>query len=90
MGLFFGSERNIAYKVKKDTRVDISHQTIENWILEYETPNNNFKTTYSSYYIFDVEWVKLKAFGTTDSLYSTVNRILLLLMKYTLKRILRT
>jgi len=29
VGLFFGSVRNIAYKVKKDTGVDISHQTIE-------------------------------------------------------------
>ncbi|CEL25125.1 hypothetical protein [Methanobacterium formicicum] len=60
MGLFFGSVRNIAYKVKKDTGVDISHQTIENWILEYENPNNNFKTSYSGYYIFDVEWTKIK------------------------------
>ncbi len=28
VGLFFGSVRNIAYRVKKDTGVDISHQTI--------------------------------------------------------------
>jgi len=32
-GLFFGSVRKIAYKVKKDTGIDISHTTIENWIL---------------------------------------------------------
>ena len=32
-GLFFGSIRKIAYKVKKDTGIDISHTTIENWIL---------------------------------------------------------
>jgi len=36
MGLFFGSVRKIAYKVKKDTGIDISHTTIENWILETE------------------------------------------------------
>jgi intein-encoded DNA endonuclease-like protein len=37
-GLFFGSIRKIAYKVKKDTGIDISHTTIENWILGYENP----------------------------------------------------
>jgi len=36
VGLFFGSVRNVAYKVKKDTAVNISQQTIENWILEYK------------------------------------------------------
>lgn len=36
VGLFFGSVRKIAYKVKKDTGIDISHTTIENWILETE------------------------------------------------------
>jgi hypothetical protein len=60
VGLFFGSVRNVAYKVKKDTGVNISQQTIENWILEYKTQNKNFKNLYSGYYIFDVEWVKIK------------------------------
>ena len=60
VGLFFGSVRNVAYKVKKDTGVDISHQTIENWILEYENQNKECKDSYSGYYIFDVEWVKIK------------------------------
>ena len=36
VGLFFGSVRNVAYKVKEDTGVNISRQTIENWILDYK------------------------------------------------------
>ncbi|MBU4535825.1 MAG: hypothetical protein KKF16_08410 [Euryarchaeota archaeon] len=59
VGLFFGSVRNVAYKVKKDTGVNISQQTIENWILEYEKENKESKNSYSGYYIFDVEWVKI-------------------------------
>jgi len=60
VGLFFGSVRNIAYKVKKDTGIHISHQTIENWILEYKKENKESKNRYSGYYIFDVEWVKIR------------------------------
>jgi hypothetical protein len=30
IALFYGSLRNVVYKVKKDTEVDVSHQTIEN------------------------------------------------------------
>ena len=60
VGLFFGSVRNVAYKVKKDTGVDISQQTIENWILEYKNDNKEVNNLYSGYYIFDVEWVKIK------------------------------
>ena len=59
VGLFFGSVRNIAYKVQKDTRVSVSQQTIENWILEYEKENKECSNLYSGYYIFDVEWVKI-------------------------------
>jgi transposase-like protein len=58
-GLFFGSIRKIAYKIKKDTGISISRQTIENWILGYETPKTGTKNRYSGYYIFDVEWIKL-------------------------------
>ena len=60
VGLFFGSVRNVAYKVKKDTGVNISQQTIENWILEYKNENKEFNNLYSGYYIFDVEWIKIK------------------------------
>ncbi len=60
VGLFFGSVRSIAYKVKKDTGVNISQQTIENWILGYKNHKNESKNRYSGYYIFDVEWVKIK------------------------------
>jgi hypothetical protein len=60
VGLFFGSVRNIAYKVKKDTGVNISQQTIENWILDYKNDNKESEDRYSGYYIFDVEWIKIK------------------------------
>ena len=60
-GLFFGSIRKIAYKVKKDTGISISRQTIENWILGYEIPKKEIKNRYSGYYIFDVEWIKLNS-----------------------------
>ena len=61
-GLFFGSIRKIAYKIKKDTEVSVSRQTIENWILGYEIPKKEVKNRYSGYYIFDVEWIKLNGF----------------------------
>jgi hypothetical protein len=51
---------NVAYKCKKDTGVNISQQTIENWILGYKNQNKEFKNLYSGYYIFDVEWIKIK------------------------------
>ena len=60
VGLFFGSVRNVTYKVKKDTGVNISQQTIENWILGYENQNKELNNLYSGYYIFDVEWIKIK------------------------------
>jgi MULE transposase domain. len=57
-----GSIRKIAYKIKKDTEVSVSRQTIENWILGYEIPKKEVKNLYSGYYIFDVEWIKLNGF----------------------------
>ena len=60
-GLFFGSIRKIAYKIKKDTGISISRQTIENWILGCEIPKTETKNRYSGYYIFDVEWIKLNS-----------------------------
>ena len=60
VGLFFGSVRNVAYKAKKDTGINISQQTIENWILEHKNQNKESKNRYSGYYIFDVEWIKIK------------------------------
>jgi len=77
VGLFFGSVRNVAYKVKKDTRVSVSQQTIENWILDYENENKALDNRYSGYYIFDVEWVKIQGkwnyrFTLFDSKQNTV------------------
>ena len=60
VGLFFESLRNVAYKVKKDTGIHISDQKIENWILEYKNKKKDYKNRYSGYYIFVVEWVKIK------------------------------
>jgi transposase-like protein len=60
-GLFFGSIRKIAYKIKKDTGISISRQTIENWILGYENQEKETNNRYSGYYIFDVEWIKLNS-----------------------------
>ena len=60
VGLFLGSVCNVAYKAKKDTGINISQQTIENWILKYKNQNKDFKYRYSGYYIFDVEWIKIK------------------------------
>ena len=45
-GLFFGSIRKIAYKIKKDTGISISRQTIENWILGYETHEKEINNCY--------------------------------------------
>ena len=59
--IFYGSVRNIAFKVKKDTGIAVSPQTIENWILKFKYENKEQNTRYSGYYIFDVEWVKIKA-----------------------------
>ncbi|MDR0900666.1 MAG: hypothetical protein LBM26_03310, partial [Methanobrevibacter sp.] len=38
VGLFYGSVRKVAQRVKNDTGINISHQTIENWILDVEKP----------------------------------------------------
>jgi transposase-like protein len=61
VSLFLGSVRKIAYKVKKDTGIDISHTTIENWILETENENKDIIKDYSGYYEFDVEHAKIKS-----------------------------
>ena len=76
-GLFFGSVRAIAYRVKEDTGVSVSQQTIENWILDYESQNKALDNRYSGYYIFDVEWVKIQGkwnyrFTLFDSKQNTV------------------
>jgi len=77
VGLFFGSLRNVAYKVKKDTGISVSHQTIENWVLKHQYENKDLLNRYSGYYIFDVEWVKIKGkwnyrFTLFDSKQNTV------------------
>jgi transposase-like protein len=61
VALFYGSLRNVAYKVKQDTGVNVSQQTIENWILSYKNKNKELNDRYSGYYIFDVEWVKIQS-----------------------------
>ena len=77
MSLFYGSLRDVVYKVKKDTGVNISHQTIENWILSHEYQNKDSLIRFSGYYIFGVEWVKIKGswnyrFTLFDSKQNTV------------------
>jgi len=77
VSLFYGSLRNVVYKVKKDTGINVSHQTIENWILQSKYKNKDLLNRYSGYYIFDVEWVKIKGrwnyrFTLFDSKQNTV------------------
>lgn len=77
VAIFYGSVRNVAYKIKKDTGVPVSQQTIENWILNFKYQNKEHKNRYSGYYIFDVEWVKIKGvwhyrFTLFDSKQNTV------------------
>ncbi len=60
VALFLGLVRKIAYKVKKDTGIDISHTTVENWILETENENKDIIKNYSGYYEFDIEHTKIK------------------------------
>jgi hypothetical protein len=77
-GLFFGSIRNIAYKLEKDTGISVSRQSIENWILEHQNDNNDTSNRYSGYYIFDSQWVKIK--GTWNyrlALYDSKNDIVI-------------
>lgn len=77
VALFFGSVRKVAYKVKQDTGIKVSQQTIENWILEHKNQNKELNSRYSGYYIFDVEWVKIQGqwnyrFTLFDSKQNTV------------------
>jgi len=77
VGLFFGSVRNVAYRIKQDTGVNVSQQTIENWILDHKSQNKALNNRYSGYYIFDVEWIKIQGkwnyrFTLFDSKQNTV------------------
>jgi len=77
VGIFYGSLRSVAYKVKKDTEIDISIQTIENWILNVEDPNKGKINRYSGYYLFDCEWGKFNGkwcyrFSLFDVKYNTL------------------
>jgi hypothetical protein len=77
-GLFFGSIRNIAYKLEKDTGISVSRQSIENWILEHENDNNDTSNRYSGYYIFDSQWVKIKGvWNYRLALYDSKNDIII-------------
>jgi len=74
---FNGSLRNVACKVKKDTGIGISHQTIENWILQIKNYNTGKIERFSGYYIFDVQWIKIKGhwhyrFTLFDTKYNTI------------------
>jgi len=57
---FYGYLRAVASKVKKDTGISVSHQTIENWILKTKNLNKDKIKRFSGYYIFDVQWIKIK------------------------------
>ena len=77
VSLFYGSLRDVVYKLKKDTGVNISHQTIKNWILSHKYQNKDSLTRFSGYCISDVEWVKIKGslnyrFTLFDSKQNTV------------------
>ena len=77
VAIFYGSARAVAEKVKKDTGIKISHQTIENWILKVKNPNKDKIDRFSGYYIFDVEWIKINAkwhyrFTLFDTKYNTI------------------
>ena len=53
--------RNVAYKAKKDTGINISQQTIwKTGYLNIKTKIKTPKTVIQDIYIFDVEWIKIK------------------------------
>ena len=68
--------RNVVYKVKKDTGVDVSHQTIENWILNHNYQNKDIKNRFiMDYYIFDVEWVEIKGIISTPMVFMVLKSL---------------
>ena len=78
-------------KKLKKTQESISHnKQLKTGYLNIKTKIKNLKTVIQDITFLMSSGLKSKAYGITDSLYSTANKILLLLMKYTLKRILRT
>lgn len=56
---FSASLRKIKRYLKEHHNVDISHQAIENIILNYESENKDKIDVYSGYYLFDALWVSI-------------------------------
>lgn len=55
---YLGSLKNVCKTFKKSFGINISHQTIENWLFNEETILEFDSGRCSGYYVFDVEWVK--------------------------------
>ena len=56
--LFSGSLHKIRQSLKKEHNIEISHQSIENIILDFNYEIEHENWTYSGYYLFDSLWVK--------------------------------
>ena len=54
-----GSLKNVCKSFKKFFGINVSHQTIENWLFVNENVLEFDLGRCSSYYIFDVEWIKV-------------------------------
>ena len=57
--IFGDSVYKIQYALKKEHNIDISHQTIENALLNSGCIKNIDYGRYSGYYLFDTLWVKI-------------------------------
>lgn len=57
---YLGSLRNICKTFKEIFGINISHQTIENWLFAKENIIDFDLGRCSGYYVFDVEWVKIE------------------------------
>ena len=47
-------------KLKKTQESIFHHKQLKTGILEHKNQNKESKNRYSGYYIFDVEWIKIK------------------------------
>ncbi|MCQ2976911.1 MAG: hypothetical protein MJ232_02745 [archaeon] len=57
---YLGSLKNVCKSFKKFFGISISHQTIENWLFVDENILEFDLGRCSGYYVFDVEWIKIK------------------------------
>ena len=55
---FGTSLHKIRKSLKIEHKIEISHQSIENIILNSDYKNKHENWTYSGYYLFDSHWVK--------------------------------